>query len=58
MDAKDVTPTTIEGIKRLAKSIKKQYGCPHHEALDIAAQRAGYMNLRHAQRLLRETSEG
>lgn len=45
-------PTTIYGIKRLAKAIKRERGVPHHLALDIAAQKAGYRDYRHALKVL------
>ena len=50
-----VGPSTVDGIKRLAKVIKRERGLTHHEALDLAAQRAGYQNLRHAQHQLAES---
>ena len=37
-----IVPTTVEGIKRLAKSYAKRLGIPHHEALDRAAVDAGF----------------
>lgn len=49
---KNVVPTGLVGIKRLAKQIKAERSIPLHEAQDIAAQRAGYENLRHAQNAL------
>lgn len=52
-----VGPSTVDGIKRLAKAIKRAQAIPHHEALDLAAQRAGYQNLRHAQGQLTESSQ-
>jgi hypothetical protein len=45
-------PSSIEGIKRLAKSIKRERGIPHMQALDAAAQSAGYHNLQHAKNAL------
>ena len=44
-----VHPSTLEGIKRLAKSLKREQQIPHNKALDAAAVRAGYANFRHAQ---------
>lgn len=41
-------PSTLDGIKRLAKAIKRERGVTHHEALDLAAQRARYQNYQHA----------
>lgn len=48
MSNEDVRPTTIVGIKRLAKTLKAESGIPHHEALNLAARRAGFENFRHA----------
>lgn len=47
-----VKPTTVVGIKRLAKQIKKAEGLTHVAALDRAAQSADFENFRHAQRVL------
>lgn len=47
-----ITPSTLDGIKRLAKSIKRDRVIPHHEALELAAQAAGFQNLRHAKNTL------
>ena len=49
MDTKSsVHPTTLPGIKRAAKTIKRERGISHAEALDATAQAAGYQNFRHA----------
>lgn len=42
MGTSSIVPTTVEGIKRLAKSYAKRLGLPHHEALDRAAGDAGF----------------
>jgi len=42
MGSSPISPTTVEGIKRLAKSYTKRLGIPHHEALDRAAGDAGF----------------
>lgn len=47
-----VRPSSLEGIKRLAKSIKRERGITHTQALDAAAQGGGFQNLRHAQNCL------
>lgn len=44
----DIRPTSIVGIKRLAKTIKVESGISHHHALDEAARKAGFENFRHA----------
>ncbi|SDI50256.1 hypothetical protein SAMN04487926_11840 [Paraburkholderia steynii] len=48
-------PSTLDGVKRLAKNIKRERNLPHHLALDIAAGEAGYQNIQHAQEQLRAT---
>ncbi len=55
MATEQTRPTTLAGIKRLAKFIKTARGIPHHAALDEAAQKAGFQNLRHAQSVLGES---
>lgn len=45
-------PTSMDGIKRLAKSLKKHYGILHHVALNRAAVQAGYQNYQHARNQL------
>jgi hypothetical protein len=54
----DITarPSTMDGIKRLAKTIKRERGTPHHLALDLASQQAGFQNIRHAQHQLAQQS--
>ena len=44
----NVQPSTIGGIKRHAKQLKKANEVPHHEALDLAARNASYENFAHA----------
>jgi hypothetical protein len=50
--AKDIIPTTIVGIKRLAKAIAQSDSVAHTVALDRAAQTSGFSNYRHAARTL------
>ncbi len=52
MATSTVAPSTIDGIKRLAKQIKRAQNIPHHQALNLAANQAGFENLRHAHRQL------
>lgn len=51
----DLKPTTLTGIKRLATRLKRSDGLPHQDALDEAARRSGFENLRHAQNMLADT---
>lgn len=44
----DLRPTTLEGVKRLAKQIKKTSGIKHSDALNLAAKSADCVNFRHA----------
>ena len=46
------SPTTLNGIKDLAKTLKKAQGLQHARALDQAAVRAGYQNFKHARNRL------
>lgn len=43
-----IHPSTLGGIKRLAKQIKKAKGVTYLKALDIAAQSASFQNYTHA----------
>lgn len=52
----NVQPSTIGGIKRHAKQIKKAKGVPHHEALDIAARSASFENFAHARNQLQNSN--
>ena len=45
---KNVQPSSIGGIKRHAKQLKKANEVSHHEALDLAARNASYENFAHA----------
>lgn len=45
-------PSTLDGIKRRAKTIKRERNLSHHQALDEAARQAGFENIRHAQRAI------
>lgn len=57
MATENTRPTTLAGIKRVAKFIKQEKSIPHHAALDEAAQKAGFQNLRHAQSVLGEPAQ-
>tara|TARA_R110001606_G_scaffold8255_2_gene36160 strand:+ start:2439 stop:3752 length:1314 start_codon:yes stop_codon:yes gene_type:complete len=48
----NVRPSSIAGIKRLAKQIKKDQGIQHAAALDMAAKAASFENFKHARRSL------
>ncbi|MDP3753359.1 MAG: DUF5623 domain-containing protein [Polaromonas sp.] len=53
MSSEAIQPSSMDGIKRLAKSLKVQRGIQHVRALDDAAQSAGFQNFRHASNMLR-----
>jgi hypothetical protein len=53
---KHIQPSTIGGIKRHAKQLKKVNGFPHHEALDITAQNASFQNFVHARNQLQNSN--
>ncbi|WP_245471120.1 DUF5623 domain-containing protein [Bradyrhizobium genosp. SA-3] len=47
-----IRPSSIEGIKQLAKRFKKSDGIQHAVALDKASKAAGFENYKHARRKL------
>lgn len=58
MSTTDVRPSSIEGIKRLAKAISKTDEIKHSQALDQASKASGFANFTHARRsLLDRTAE-
>lgn len=48
----DLKPTTMEGLKRLAKRIKRERGIQHADALEAAAQQAGFPSFKAARAAL------
>ena len=48
MLTKDVRPSSIVGVKRFARQLRREHGLPYHEALDRAAQAASCQNYAHA----------
>ncbi len=56
MTKTDVRPSSIEGIKRLAKAISKRDSISHSKALDTASQGSGFGNFQHARRSLSDHS--
>ncbi|WP_294254850.1 DUF5623 domain-containing protein [uncultured Comamonas sp.] len=55
MSSEAIRPSTLDGIKRLAKLLKTERGIKYLPALDEAAQLAGFQNFRHARNVLRAT---
>lgn len=55
MSSDNIRPSTLAGIKSLARTLKKERGLKHMEALDVASVRAGFQNLKHAQKELANT---
>lgn len=53
MSREAIRPSSLDGIKRLAKSLKVERGIQHIRALDEAARLAGFQNFRHASKTLR-----
>lgn len=47
-----IRPSTVDGIKQLAKKIRRERSISHTEAMDVASQQAGYGNFVHARRTL------
>lgn len=52
MSIDNLKPKTLAGIKSLAKDLKRLQKLKHEPALNLAAQRAGYSNFKHAQNVL------
>ena len=52
MSKSEIHPTTIRGVKRLARDLKAARGLAHAGALDEAASLAGFENYAHARRTL------
>jgi hypothetical protein len=52
MSSETIRPSTMDGIKRLAKSIKIERGIQHTPALEVAAKSAGFQNFKHARNVL------
>ncbi|PLX41630.1 MAG: hypothetical protein C0605_05430 [Hyphomicrobiales bacterium] len=48
----DIKPTTLTGVKRLAKQLKKTKSITHSEALELASKSANCVSFHHAQRTL------
>lgn len=51
-DSKDVIPTTIGGIKGLARNIKKKQNISLNQARLLASKFAGYSNYEHARKVI------
>lgn len=54
----DIRPTTLTGVKRLAKQLKKMQGITHADALELAAKSANCVSFHHAQQTLPMRSAG
>lgn len=52
-----IRPSSMEGIKRLAKRIKREREISHSDALNEAAKIAGFQNFRHATNAFKSQSE-
>lgn len=52
----DLKPTTMEGLKRLAKRIKRCQGITHNRSLNIAAAQAGFIDFDDARQKLTRTA--
>jgi Domain of unknown function (DUF5623) len=56
MSEDNTQPSTLDGIKRLAKSIKVERSIQHVRALDEAARSVGFQNFSHARNTLHDGS--
>jgi len=52
MSSETIRPSTMDGIKRLASSIKVERGIKHMPAMEVAAKLAGFQNFKHARNVL------
>ncbi|MBS0576414.1 MAG: DUF5623 domain-containing protein [Proteobacteria bacterium] len=52
MNIASIRPSTLDGIKQLAKKIRRERNITHTEALEQASRQAGYENFVHATRQL------
>lgn len=52
MQTANIRPSTVDGIKQLAKKLKRENSISHTEALDLASRQAGFENFVHAKRRL------
>ncbi len=52
MNTASIKPSTLNGIKQLAKKIRREHNIPHQDALELASRQAGYENFVHAKRQL------
>lgn len=57
MSSENIRPSTMDGIKRLAKSFKTKRGIQHAQALDESAKVAGFENYRHARNKLKVAAQ-
>ena len=53
----DVRPSTLDGIKRKAKSIGRKTKIPHLAALDVSARHSGFENFHHARKAFESGQE-
>lgn len=52
MNTANIRPSTVDGIKQLAKKIAREHSISHTLALEVASRQAGYENFVHAKRQL------
>jgi len=52
MNTASIRPSTVDGIKQLAKKIKRERNISHRDALDLASHQAGFQNFVHARHQL------
>lgn len=52
MNIASIKPSCLDGIKNLAKKLKRDQGIRHTEALEVASRQAGYQSFVHARRSL------
>lgn len=55
MSNTSIHPSTIDGIKRLAKEVKTERGIKHTAALDEISRAVGYSNFKHARNCIQQS---
>lgn len=58
MKTASIRPSSLDGLKKLAKKLKQERGIPHTEALELASRQAGYQSFVHARRSFADATGG
>lgn len=58
MKTANIRPSSLDGLKKLAKKLKQERCIPHTEALELASRQSGYQSFVHARRSLADAIGG